>query len=157
MKLKQIIEKLINNTMAKIDKNIRRIKYLLYKLKILYYNTTPIERINEIMAWENLPNSIRKDATELKLLLDNTNISQEKINKLNIETIKSKNDYNLNQNPIIRRDNKGIYIGGSGYNKNKVRYPSKKRSLKTWRMFYNMFPYCAKMDNWNGKISDKMK
>ena len=61
------------------------------------------------------------------------------------------------QDKIIHRDNKGVYIGGGGSNRTKVRYPSKKRSFKTWKKFYEMFPYYAEEDGWDGKTSNKMK
>lgn len=40
---------------------------------------------------------------------------------------------------------------------NTIKYPSKKRSRKTWKNFYGLFPFLAKQDNWDGKESDKMK
>jgi hypothetical protein len=56
------------------------------------------------------------------------------------------------------RDNKGVYVGSGGYyNNNKVRYPSKKRSKRVWKIFYEMFPQLAEKDGWNGEISNKMK
>lgn len=55
------------------------------------------------------------------------------------------------------RDNKGVYIGSGGSNRNKVRYPKKNRSLRTWRIFYQMFPKKAEQDGWDGKTSSKMK
>jgi hypothetical protein len=55
------------------------------------------------------------------------------------------------------RDNKGVYVGGGGSNKNMVRYPSKKRSKRVWKIFYEMFPYYAKRDGWNGETSNRMK
>lgn len=53
------------------------------------------------------------------------------------------------------RDNKGVYVGGGGSHGNKIRYPSKKRSLKTWTIFYEMFPWAAERDGWNGKTSSR--
>ena len=62
------------------------------------------------------------------------------------------------QEPIVRRDNKGVRIGmGFGGNRNMTRYPKKNRSLKVWKKFYEMFPREAELDNWNGKTSSKMK
>lgn len=55
------------------------------------------------------------------------------------------------------RDNKDIHVGSSGSNRNKIRYPSKKRSIKTWKKFYKLFPWAAIEDGWNGKTSNKMK
>ena len=54
------------------------------------------------------------------------------------------------------RDNKGVYVGNGGSNRNKVRYPSKKRSKKTWKIFYQMFPKLAEQDGWDGNTSKRM-
>lgn len=60
---------------------------------------------------------------------------------------------------IERHDNKSYYnyANGSpgGAAGNYVRYPSKKRSLRTWRNFYNLFPWLAKIDGWDGKKSKR--
>lgn len=70
---------------------------------------------------------------------------------------KTKSEYRKKPTPE-GRDNKGVYVGSGGYtNNNKVRYPSKKRSLRTWKIFYEMFPHYAKRDEWDGKTSKKMK
>ncbi len=56
------------------------------------------------------------------------------------------------------RDNKGVYIGGfGGSNRNKVRYPKKNRSKRTWKIFYKMFPNNAERDEFDGQTSKKMK
>lgn len=55
------------------------------------------------------------------------------------------------------RDNKDVYVGSSGDNRNKIRYPSKKRSRSTWKKFYALFPRVAERDGWDGKSSKKMK
>jgi ADP-heptose:LPS heptosyltransferase len=55
------------------------------------------------------------------------------------------------------RDNKDIQVGSSGSNRNKIRYPSKKRSIKTWKKFYKLFPQAAIEDGFNGKTSKRMK
>lgn len=54
------------------------------------------------------------------------------------------------------RDNKGVYVGSGGSNRNKARYPSKKRSKRTWKTFYKMFPSLAEKDGWDGEKSNKM-
>jgi hypothetical protein len=65
---------------------------------------------------------------------------------------------NIKKKPIPEgRDNKGVYIGGGGSNRNKVRYPSKKRSKRTWKIFYQMFPSLAVTDGWDGETSKRMK
>lgn len=65
---------------------------------------------------------------------------------------------NYKKKPIQEgRDNKGIYVGSGGsYKGNTVRYPSKKRSKRVWKIFYEMFPHYAKIDGWNGETSNKM-
>jgi hypothetical protein len=65
---------------------------------------------------------------------------------------------NFKKKPIPEgRDNKGVYVGGGGHNKNMVRYPSKKRSKRVWKIFYEMFPYYANRDGWDGETSNRMK
>lgn len=93
-------------------------------------------------------------------LIDKYNISEEVVKKLyfiednkRVSFSKTKNI----QKPITFRDNKDIHIGNGGSGSNKVRYPSKKRPLSTWRRFYKLFPYYAERDNFDGKTSDKMK
>lgn len=69
------------------------------------------------------------------------------------------------------RDNKGQFVSLSIYQEpvrykngniymcphNKIRYPKKCRSLRTWKKFYEMFPKQAELDGWDGKTSIKMK
>ncbi len=55
------------------------------------------------------------------------------------------------------RDNKDIIVGSGGSNKNKIRYPSKKRSLGTWKKFYKLFPILAEQDAFDGSTSKRMK
>ena len=69
------------------------------------------------------------------------------------------------------RDNKGQfvscavyqepvrYVNGNIYmcRRNKIRYPKKCRSLRTWKKFYEMFPRQAEIDGWDGKTSIRMK
>ena len=49
----------------------------------------------------------------------------------------------------------GEPCGGTNYPT--VRYPSKKRSLSTWKKFYKLFPRYAERDEWDGKTSKRMK
>jgi|26BtaG_2_1085354.scaffolds.fasta_scaffold02100_8 hypothetical protein len=66
----------------------------------------------------------------------------------------------INKKPLgERRDNrKEKVINGydNRYQHTNARYPSKKRSKKQWKNFYNLFPNLAKRDNWNGVKSDRM-
>jgi hypothetical protein len=55
------------------------------------------------------------------------------------------------------RDNKGVYVGNGGSNGNKIRYPKKNKSAKTWKIFYKMFPSRAIIDEYDGKTSKRMK
>jgi|ERR1035437_4297172 hypothetical protein len=55
------------------------------------------------------------------------------------------------------RDNKDVLVGSGGSSGNKIRYPSKKRSLSTWKKFYKLFPICAELDGFDGKSSKRMK
>lgn len=64
----------------------------------------------------------------------------------------------LNKRPQREgRDNKAVHVGNGGSNKNKVRYPKKNRSKKTWANFYKLFPCQAEKDGWDGKTSKRMK
>jgi len=98
---------------------------------------------------------------DLYNLIRRYNTSEEVIKRIyNEELIKiylhRKND--SKQEPIVRRDNKGVRMGnGYGGNKNMTRYPKKNRPLHVWKKFYEMFPREAELDNWNGKTSTKMK
>lgn len=58
----------------------------------------------------------------------------------------------------VRKDNqKSINWGSGSGNSNRIRYPSKKRSRRVWRNFYNLFPHLAERDGWDGKKSKRMK
>lgn len=76
----------------------------------------------------------------------------------NIRWAKQKRHGAYLKSPILdKRDNKDLRVGTGGSNKNKVRYPSKKRSIKTWKKFYKLFPELAEKDQFDGKSSLKMK
>lgn len=49
-----------------------------------------------------------------------------------------------------RRDNGDTYNRGSGYGRNSMRVPSKKRSKRVWKKFYKLFPH---MDP-NNKVNE---
>jgi hypothetical protein len=50
--------------------------------------------------------------------------------------------------PVEKRDNKDHYATGNGRgNKNKIRYPRKARSKKTWEKFYSLFPWAKEKKN----------
>jgi hypothetical protein len=56
--------------------------------------------------------------------------------------------------PIEKKDNKDHYATGNRRgNKNKIRYPRKARSKKTWEKFYSLFPWAKDLDNvYNKKL-----
>ena len=55
------------------------------------------------------------------------------------------------QKRIIHKDNqKFVYNGRGGSNKNKIRIPSLKRSNSTWKKFYELFPFLKGLDTYRG-------
>ena len=64
--------------------------------------------------------------------------------------------YKHSQMPKLpKQDNKGYYNGGGGGGSNRVRYPSTKRSKRVWKAFYELFPYYAERDVWDGEKSKR--
>ena len=94
-------------------------------------------------------------------IIDRYNISEEEVAKIYYEEDAKRSNFGLTKNfqkTIITRDNKSAVNKGSwGSNCNKIRYPSKKRPLSTWKRFYKLFPHQAELDNWDGVTSNKMK
>jgi hypothetical protein len=66
------------------------------------------------------------------------------------------------QKRIVNKDNqKFVYNSGSGYGYNtSVRIPSMKRSVATWKRFYELFPYFKEhydeLNNYNGRKLKKV-
>lgn len=150
------------------NKQIRRIRTLLHTMVFDYFTTSIKEelniRYNQYIKYTDCTIrsvEIRRDnIIELKKLIDEMNISDSELMSIYLKQNNIKNEsYKLLKHitQVVKRDNKGVYIGGGGSNANKVRYPSKKRSLRVWKTFYEMFPIYAERDNWDGKTSDKMK
>lgn len=150
------------------EKIIRRLRYLLHNISITTYSDSNIinvinERSENIKSWKNTAYSRRpefQNILETNKIIKEYNFTEDEVSKIYHEELKRirKSVFNLKlQKKIIYRDNKGIKIGNGGDNVNPIRYPSKKRSLRTWKKFYDMFPYYAKKDGFNGKTSDKMK
>ena len=59
------------------------------------------------------------------------------------------------QKRIVNKDNqKFVYNSGRGYGYSSVRIPSMKRSVATWKKFYELFPYYREhyddLNNYNG-------
>lgn len=151
-------------------KQIRRIKTILHTLNFASFTKSIKEEINKRYEYHKSINfkiskyfMMERDRIfELKELIDETNISDNELMILYLKQKEFKNESHKllkHITTVVRRDNKGVYIG-SGYTEGfypTVRYPSKKRSLKTWKKFYEMFPRYAERDNWDGKTSNKMK
>lgn len=97
---------------------------------------------------------------QIHQLAEKLKISEEEKNKMWYEqtTKVAKNKAELKKKPVKEgRDNKDVLVGSGGSNHSSVRYPSKKRSLSTWKKFYKLFPRLAVADKFDGKISTKMK
>lgn len=102
---------------------------------------------------------VRMNSIISKLGFEETDIVnllvQTRIDKFDYQDVYSKIN-NLKET----RDNKGQFVdkwATYGGCHNKIRYPSKKRSKRVWKKFYEMFPKQAELDHWNGESSDKMK
>lgn len=156
-------------------KKKRRFRYLLYKHvgKLSFHEREGFNlETNQIYLSEHTPTHRKKEMEEINefyQLADELGIDDE-ILKLVIREYSKRKGQNdtvykptrwngglTNQKRSGVRDNKGVYNGGGGSNRNMVRYPSKKRSHKTWKTFYEMFPYYAEKDGWNGKTSSRYK
>ena len=95
---------------------------------------------------------IKKLAVELELTDDEYyQICLEERTKIN-ESVRARTARNSAEET---RDNKGVYVGSGGSNRNKVRYPKKSRSKRTWNIFYKMFPSLAEKDGWNRETSTR--
>lgn len=148
-----------------INKKYRRLKFLIHKYD-MWYRFADLNFLDQQIAIyaNNLDDKKCKEYynayTEIKNIILLLNISKEEYCKL------AKDEYKkfLNTNKQLRvnnlketRDNKGVYVGSGGSNKNSVRYPKKNRSKKVWKIFYKMFPYRANIDGFDGETSSRMK
>lgn len=111
------------------------------KIDLLRYNEQSIYQLLECLLL-----GLKLGYTESEI----NNIRRKRLN----DSYELKTEYKKTPIPN-NQDNKDKYIGGGGSNGNKVRYPSKKRSLKVWKNFYKLFPYYAEKDGWNGKTSTR--
>lgn len=152
--------------MANKNRNkLRRLKYLMNKHPS--YSMTKTQLREHFFSTESAHINSKTGNYDLILelldiyrLSDELGFSEEEREKLwqQIRMIRLKAQAKNHLKPHKEsRDNKGVYVGSGGSNKNKVRYPSKKRSLRVWKKFYTLFPYHAKIDGWNGKTSKRMK
>lgn len=152
-------------------KKYRRLRHLIHENDIYFgnYTTTEVnltEHLDKrirVYSDENFTHNKRYKKTyneyvEIKKLVLELKISVTEYMIIAQEELKNRNNmhYNLRLNNLKEtRDNKGTYIGSGGSNRYKVRYPKKNRSRKVWAKFYEMFPYRAKIDGWNGKKSKR--
>ncbi|MCK9416747.1 hypothetical protein M0Q97_08840 [Candidatus Dojkabacteria bacterium] len=158
-----------------IDDKIGRLRTLIHDNSVVlhqYANMNQyIEQLDKKIAYLEThikeDKKCRKDVKEryfalkeMRRLIIDTNISFKELCNIYREELVKKENCNKTlkiNNLKETRDNKGVYIGGGGFNVNMVRYPKKKRSFKVWKIFYSMFPDKAEKDNFDGKTSDRMK
>lgn len=149
----------------KQDKKLRRLTFLIHKYDT-YGRFHDIEFLTEQIniyakyISEKQCKELHSAYSEIKKLILELKIDNTTYNKIAKEEAKKKfnifDSLKLN-NLKETRDNKGVYVGSGGSNRNSVRYPKKNRSKKVWKMFYKMFPYRAKMDDFDGETSKRMK
>lgn len=154
------------------NKDIRELRKLLYENSSSIHSKTwdlsslVINSLSEIDLVDKCLSMISHDLSKkFRELVSNLKLTNEDIIKLSGYDIKSYKSYSLYikskwkyKNGMVspvRRDNKSSVNRGSGAQGNYVRYPSKKRSLYTWRNFYKLFPWLAKEDEWNGRTSKR--
>lgn len=150
----------------KREKQIRRLRHLIHKHDSMMY--TEIEKVIEYLDKQIFYLSgsvIRKDVErynaykEIKQIIIDENVTSDEFHIILSEERRKR--YSAYDNKKVNnlketRDNKGVYVGGGGSNRNKVRYPKKARSKRTWKIFYKMFPYKAELDGWDGQKSTKV-
>jgi hypothetical protein len=147
---------------------LRRVKNLMYKHDMCWSKPTDRKIIFDL--YEKHKDNQHKskefwsrviELVNLYKLIDSLNLTEKEIHdmwwEISQEKHKQQNDYK-NKPQKEGRDNKDVHVGsGNSSNNNTVRYPSKKRSIRTWKKFYNLFPYYAVLDGWDGKTSKRMK
>lgn len=149
------------------EKQIRRLRHLIHKHDgsghFHIYNSLIEYLDKQIEYTENVPVKIivekNKALKEIKKIVIENNITNDEYLKIVHEERKRvyMSYENLKINTLKEtRDNKGVYVGGGGSNANKVRYPKKTRSKRTWKIFYKMFPRKAEQDGWDGQKSNKV-
>ena len=111
-----------------------------------------------IIAYDYITRNV-KTGKEIRKLQKHFKLSEEDLRSIWFNKrfrIKSKKYKEMPR--AIHRDNKDYYNTSSTCyhsNRNKIRYPSKKRNKKTWSNFYKLFPGLAKSENWDGQKSDR--
>ncbi len=161
----------------------KRFNKLLINTRAIYWNVLDedkygyIGRLQEYLENDFFNKKEKKWFRELLDIIREFNISNEMIHA-HINTMDNpRKKWNErmrehNKGGYETRDNKGQFVektttyhtpnryenGNIKHcNFNKIRYPKKARSKRTWKQFYKMFPKQAVIDNWDGNTSDKMK
>ena len=150
----------------KREKLIRRLRFLIHSVDRFSYFTNEESIIEHLDKMINCNSGVfitrlsrkGKCYKEIKRLVIETDITKAEYLKIVAEekALYYKSQDNLRLNNLKEgRDNKGVYVGNGGSNANKVRYPKKARSKRTWAIFYKMFPSRALKDGWDGEKSIK--
>lgn len=146
---------------------LRKVKHLMHKYPLNWINKSDKDLILKLYSEnKDRPNKIKgwwtriTELIELYKLIDELSLTEEEYypiwNLISVERHKNMYEY-TKRPPSEGRDNKDIRVGSGGSHGKTIRYPSKKRSIRTWKKFYNLFPYHAIEDKWDGKTSTKMK
>lgn len=143
------------------NKKLRNLKVLLYNN--YYMHTESFENHKNFILGLAKEGNVSKhwlDRVKIFNIAEELKISDSilRLMWMNMSKLRTQNYLSYSASPQKEgRDNKNVHVGSGGRNKNMVRYPSKKRSVYTWKKFYTLFPYLAEEDNWDGKTSNKMK
>lgn len=150
-----------------MNKDLRDIKVLMYSHPRPW--TSPFNKQEDIefaknyadtrISKSNYYSNLLSKRLKIYILAEKLKMTDDEMNKLWLEmTLKQhRNRFVHTKKPIQqRRDNKDVLVGSGHSWGNTVRYPSKKRSLSTWKKFYKLFPKLAEADGFNGITSSKM-
>lgn len=169
--------------MTQLDtRTSKRFNTLLINTKMCYWDlgfepTDYIGRVNEALSWNAKYTREKKMFEEVKAIIVRHQMTNTEIGQW-IKTMENpceawrKRMREHNKGGLETRDNKGQFVETTTFYAtpkrypngniemcrfNKIRYPKKARSKRTWKKFYEMFPKQAVIDNWDGNTSDKMK
>ena len=150
----------------KRKKKLRRLNFLMYKHSRMWFSdeSKVIEQYKMMDSnRDTYPKHVQNDIEEryeIYNLSKELGLSEAEREEMWYKLSKQKSliHESMKKKPTPEgRDNKGVYVGRGGSNRNKIRYPSKKRSKRTWKKFYEMFPWAAERDGWNGETSKRFK
>ena len=150
---------ILKDIKMKVSKKLGRLRFLIHKYGIFVLSDRDdlLEKMNyTIISYSKVKSQKKRldGLIELRLLLIELSVTSDEY--YHIFNEERRKFANLRENTSKEtRDNKGVYAGNGGSNQNKIRYPKKNRSRKTWATFYEMFPYRAKVDGWDGKTSKR--